>query len=516
MANKRLFSPMSPVAPTDTVNEAGGVAYLMTPKHTLAQMAATGCLNGTFYASAESQLDQILAFAKACEPSYVARVAAYARESGYMKDAPALLVAHLFGVGYEGFDAVFDRVIDNGKMLRNFCQIVRSGKIGRKSFGSKGKRAIRRWLDARTDDQVFRASVGNDPSLADVIKMVHPKGKTKEREALYGHLIGKEKDGAMLTGLALAFEQYKKNPTGDTPDVPWEMLAGLALPPEAWKGIARSMRWQGLRMNLATLKRHGVFDDAELVTALAARLKDPEQVKRARAFPYQLLMAFKHTHGEIPHALSEALQDAMEAATQNVPEIAGDIVICPDVSGSMRSPVTGDRGTATTKVLCVDVAALVMAAVVRRNPGRVRVLPFDTSVYEMPVNARDSVMTLAGSLARVGGGGTSCSMPLLGMNAKGWKADLVIYVSDNQSWADFTPGPGTAGAEAWHQFKRRNPKARLACVDLQPLANHQFKPAADTLLVGGWSDTVFDVLKDFASGGTDADLWVSKIEAVAL
>src|SRR3990167_9035422 len=165
MANKRLFSPKSPVAPTDTVNEAGGVAYALSPKHALAQMAATGCLNQTFYASAETQLDQILGFAKACDPAYVAKVAVYARKSGYMKDAPALLVAYLFGAGYEGFDAVFDAVIDNGKMLRNFCQIVRSGQIGRKSFGSKGKRAIRRWFASRTDDQVFRASVGNDPSL---------------------------------------------------------------------------------------------------------------------------------------------------------------------------------------------------------------------------------------------------------------------------------------------------------------------------------------------------------------
>ena len=31
--------------------------------------------------------------------------------------------------------AVFPRVIDNGKMLRNFVQVVRSGTVGRKSFG---------------------------------------------------------------------------------------------------------------------------------------------------------------------------------------------------------------------------------------------------------------------------------------------------------------------------------------------------------------------------------------------
>jgi len=32
---------------------------------------------------------------------------------------------------------------------------------------------------------------------------------------------------------------------------------------------------------------------------------------------------------------------AMEIATRNVPVIEGDIVICPDVSGSMGTPITG-------------------------------------------------------------------------------------------------------------------------------------------------------------------------------
>jgi hypothetical protein len=62
MANKTLFSSIkSKFTRTDTVNEAGGRAYKFTPKHALAQMAATGCFNGVFYASAQSQLDEMRA-----------------------------------------------------------------------------------------------------------------------------------------------------------------------------------------------------------------------------------------------------------------------------------------------------------------------------------------------------------------------------------------------------------------------------------------------------------------------
>ena len=59
MANKTLFQTLAgKLAPrTDARNEAGGRAYARSPEAALAQYAATGCLNGTYYASANEQLD---------------------------------------------------------------------------------------------------------------------------------------------------------------------------------------------------------------------------------------------------------------------------------------------------------------------------------------------------------------------------------------------------------------------------------------------------------------------------
>jgi 60 kDa SS-A/Ro ribonucleoprotein len=58
-------------------------------------------------------------------------------------------------------------------------------------------------------------------------------------------------------------------------------------------------------------------------------------------------------------AYSDALQEAMEIAIENVPLIDGTVFLCPDVSGSMASPLTGHRAGATSAVRCIDVAALV-------------------------------------------------------------------------------------------------------------------------------------------------------------
>ena len=56
MANTTLFSSSrgSFIPRTDTVNRAGGEAYSFTPRHALAQYAATGCLNATCDASAST------------------------------------------------------------------------------------------------------------------------------------------------------------------------------------------------------------------------------------------------------------------------------------------------------------------------------------------------------------------------------------------------------------------------------------------------------------------------------
>ncbi|MEL6616751.1 MAG: RNA-binding protein, partial [Bacteroidota bacterium] len=218
----------------------------------------------------------------------------------------------------------------------------------------------------------------------------------------------------------------------------------------------------------------------------------------------------------VPAIVRDALQDAMEIAISNVPALDGHVVVCPDVSGSMQSPVTGWQRGSTSAVRCVDVAALVAASVVRANP-RARVLPFEHRVVDVRLNARDSVVTNAQRLARVGGGGTDCSAPLAQLVREKADVDLVFFVSDNESWVDAGhPRHGTATMQKWNQIKARNPGAKLVCLDIQPYRTVQAQPREDILHVGGFSDRVFDVVAAFASGESGADHWVGRIERVSI
>jgi 60 kDa SS-A/Ro ribonucleoprotein len=525
MANKKLFqSIVGKLLPkTDALNEHLAPAYALSPKHQLAQYAATGCLNNTFYAEAEAQLAKVIELCRELDAEFIARTAIYARQRAFMKDMPALLCAVLSTKDGKLLVQIFPRVIDNGKMLRNFVQIVRSGAVGRKSLGSAPKRLVSEWLEARTDEAIFCDSIGQQPSLADIVKMIHPKPKTASRAALYGYFIGRDFDFDSLPQIVREYEAFKsaKNgERGEAPNVPFQMLTSLELGKAEWSAIASRAPWQMTRMNLNTFARHGVFEEAGLPELIAERLRDPKAIRRSRVFPYQLMAAYMMTDQRVPQIVRDSLQDAMEMAIGNVPKIDGKVYVFPDISGSMHSPVTGHRGSATSKVRCIDVAALVAATVLRQNP-LAEVIPFESKAIEVNLNPRDSVMTNAEKLASLPCGGTNCSAPLQLVNQRKAKGDLIIYVSDNESWID-APNYGVFGGSAtetlkqWTAFKHRNPQARMVCINIQPYGTTQAREREDVLNIGGFSDQVFDVISEFAAGRLAADHWVGVIEAVEL
>ena len=202
----------------------------------------------------------------------------------------------------------------------------------------------------------------------------------------------------------------------------------------------------------------------------------------------------------------------MQVALENVPKLDARIVIAIDVSGSMHSPATGWRKGSTSVVRCVDVAALFACAVAARN-RQTEVLAFDTNVYRFEIGSQ-GVIDAAARLARYGGGGTNCGLPLATLNKQRARADLVVYFSDNESWADNGARyyGGTSMMNEWVRFKTRNQDARLALIDLQPYTTSQVKTRPDVLQIGGFSDQVFKVLGAFAQSNGSTRFWTDLIE----
>jgi 60 kDa SS-A/Ro ribonucleoprotein len=511
MANRSLFQSIrgALLPRTDVRNEAGGMAYRMNAQEALAQLACTGCFNQSFYASAEDQLKEVLVLLPQVDNRFIAQTAIHARKTAAMKDMPALLMAWLAIHDGELGERVFGRVIDNGKLLRNFVQMLRSGVLGRKSLGSRPKRWVQRWLESASDAQLLSASVGQQPSLADVVKMVHPRAGSKVRNAFYGWLIGREHDAALLPTAVKALDAFRADASKPVPEVPFQLLTATELSTAHWTAIAKGMSWQALRMNLNSLLRHGVFEDSKMVQTVAQRLVDSTAISKTKAQPYQLLSAWRMVGSQMPVRIVAALEEAMELATGNVPRLPGSVAVCVDVSGSMQSAITGYRPGATSAVSCLDVAALFGAAIHRRNPDCV-VIPFAEVPKPVRLDPHQRIAQQAQVLVKLGGGGTAISSALAWLNKQGQHPDTVIVISDNQSWADSINGASQTMRE-FAKIKANNAQAKLVCIDLQPYTHSQAPNRPDVLNVGGFSDAVFDVINQFVAFGGNGRHWVDVI-----
>jgi len=95
---------------------------------------------------------------------------------------------------------------------------------------------------------------------------------------------------------------------------------------------------------------------------------------------------------------------------------------------------------------------------------------------------------------------------------------LLIMVSDNESWADREQhwNSKTSLMKEWDALKRRCPRAKLVCLDIQPYTTAQAQNRSDILNIGGFSDSVFSLIGAFAERGMSADFWVDEIERIAL
>lgn len=536
MANKTLFSSIKSFLPrADSFNEAGGRAYQFSPKHALAQMAATGCFNGVFYASSKSQLDEMRKLIDQVDDNvFLAKLAVYARERAYMKDMPAALLVALSKRDTVLMHQVFDRVVDNGRVMRTMFQMIRSAQFGRTSLSSSLQRAFQRWLNEASVGKLLSASIGNDPSLRDVLRMARPTPKDNQRRALFGWLTDKEIEKwapaieADLPPQVKALIAYRQAETEETQaaiagdlSVRWDLLADAAKGPLVWKAIARQMGPQALRMNLNTLLRHKVFSDPEMVDYVASRLADADEIRRSRQFPYQFLAAYLNAAREVPQKIKTALHQAAEIACGNVPELSGPVVIGVDTSGSMSMSATGWRGQgATSKMRCVDVAALFAAAILRRNPDSV-VVPFDTAAYDARIDPADSILSLSERLSKYGGGGTDCSIPLATANTQYRNRPFVgcVLVSDNQSWVGTGQYGATGVMSQWKAFVKNQKRLgvtdpKLVCIDIQPYGSTQAPDRDDILNIGGFSDAVFQVVASYLSN--DSARFVAEVESIEL
>lgn len=510
----------------DTFNKAGGRAYQRPDEEALAVFACTGRLNGTFYSSAKDEFNQTITLASKCSPETVLKIAVHARTSGYMKDMPALLLAYVISREYHNTSpeakrqtiAAFNIVCDNVKMLRNIVEIIRSGKLGKKSLGAFLKKQIEAKLASMTDDQIFKGSVGNNPSLADIIKLTHPNpvenpnghvGKNT-REALYRYLIGKEvKNKNLLPNLVKEYESFKKQELDYVPDVPFQMIAGLNVTDKAWDQIFDKAKYQMTLMNLNTAARHNVFSTKKRTKMIVDRLSDSNLLKQARLFPFTLYNAYRHLDAAVPTEVKNAVRHACFLSGANIPNLPGKYVVAVDISGSMSAKLDSDRAHKSSgkPLTCLDAASIFAMLLKAYNPH------FDILEFNDHCRPNNQV-NLETSLdcAFKTWGGTDIASVLTYIGQKHY--DGIIILSDNETWRETYTGRSNL-AQLWSRYSGWYPLSKMVLVDMVPNTTTQVIAQPNILRVGGMSDAVLQTITSYLLHPED-NFWINQIDNIAL
>jgi 60 kDa SS-A/Ro ribonucleoprotein len=100
-------------------------------------------------------------------------------------------------------------------------------------------------------------------------------------------------------------------------------------------------------------------------------------------------------------------------------------------------------------------------------------------------------------------------------------------VSDNESWLDsqgrhahpYSRRKGTTTFNEFVKFQKRNPGAKMVCLDLHPGRTSQAPDAPGSVMnIGGFSDEVFNVISRFYRGEHDSnvDAWVKEIRSIRI
>jgi TROVE domain-containing protein/VWA domain-containing protein len=157
-----------------------------------------------------------------------------------------------------------------------------------------------------------------------------------------------------------------------------EAPADAGLPKaDQWRLILPQLGYMALIRNLRNLDEAGITDKE--AATLADRIADPEQVRRSRQFPFRFLSAYLNAPSL---RWGHALEQALDAATANIPELPGRTLILIDTSASMRQALS--RKSAMSMV---QAAALFGLATGTRNRDRADLYGFADGQFRVERSA---------------------------------------------------------------------------------------------------------------------------------
>lgn len=412
----KIAGPTSPFqTTTPTRTHEGGRAFRRDAKSDLFVMAATNMVGeDTFYEAAGDRDRRFLDLVQAVtlqDPEWIAGsdtrkgFARYLRGDLLMRSASVVLAAeYLASKGpnpRKVISSVLQRPDEPAEMLaywmskygRNLPMPLKRG-VADAVVRMYNERAALRW-----DSQSHGLRMG------DVIELVHPSPKDTRQAQLFRYLLdrGHKRDDPKI-GFELEMIQMERKLQSVPPEdrrkvlrvepslltkagFSWERMAGWlpgGMDAEAWTWAIPQMGVMALVRNLRNFDLAKISEHA--IDTVIARISDPEEVAKARLFPYQVWSAYKNAPSD---NWRRALGKTMDLTVQNIPELDRTLVVI-DTSASMNQTVSGK-----STISRIEVAAVMAMATAKRSKN-VDVVIFGNS--HANINSQIAGMSVLGGV----------------------------------------------------------------------------------------------------------------------
>ena len=472
---------------TLTENYEGGEAYVPdSPEMFLYKRTVNNLLEDSYYEDASTQLEKMEEAFEQCadeNPEFVLKLAAFARQEEGLRLAPQVLLTLAANDDRtkeyvrEYSPSIMSRADEPLTVLGAHTQFTGSKTI---------PRPLRKGIEnaLHTYDE-YEYAKWDRPSREwqyhDLLNLVHPKPRDDLRSDIFEKIAYGNLDDYDVEPLQeeRTWETAKSDEETDSED--------------AWRDSLDDMGLKARMMNVRNMLQDGLTANEVLGDVTE------EWVANSRLWPFRFYQAYKAVENEgsgftetseIPSKEKQAALDYLESfieySTQNLPDWLDDTAALVDVSGSMRSPVSG-----RSELQCDEISTLFGALLYRRGSD---VIPFASRARKFDGSRRDTVMTQTESMQKMHlGGGTSGHKAVRQVDES---YDRVVVFTDLQMW-------GGSFRDAWHDYKEQyNANASLYVIDLANYGDLVMPEGEqDVYNISGWSTEVLDFIDKVESAG---------------
>lgn len=462
-------------------NNAGGIAYQLSDKDALVNIALNGFINQN---DQNIDVKKTLDLLKKVSSDYLFKLALFSREYGQMKDMPIFITAYLTTTNFSQINTLFETVVTDFKSLARYVHYMRNGDI-RKSLGTKAKRLVSNFLKNKSDKELFFGSFGMTPALKDIIKLVHLKPKDEQQNILFKYLLnGTENE--LLPKYIQEYNAFLKDTSLPLPKAPLSALLSHCVTKEHWEQLLPSMTWNQVRMNLNNLAKYKLFNNSKTLNYVETLLSDTTKIpKNMWAFNINQTLS---SLIDVPQTIVDTLEKIQFYLLKNAPSFTKDAVLFVDSSGSMSYPLRTSY-TSRNPLTYSKIASFFAAGICLTNEN-ILAVPFDTTLhFNNKINSKDDFNTIFNKFSLHGGGtNVHCGIEYLLENKI--KKDVLIIISDNESWRHTKKA-----FELYEQYRNTiNPDLIVINWDILPNTTAQHTNSNKTYLVSGYSDTVYKLI----------------------